>query len=126
MANKLKETAVVEPTAVAPTTQKNSGYTYQEGLKRKQELFRVYTTEKKVPVYLSPMYAPYLGNVMNVTLNGITIFFPVDGSTHMVPISFADIIEERRVMVDATIAKKKRLADIKSNKENTPGELELI
>ena len=125
MANKPREVAVETSTA-APVTEKKSSYTYQDGVKRKQELFRMYTNEKKVPVYLSPMYAPYLGNVMNVTLNGITIFFPVDGTTHMVPVSFADIIEERRVMVDATIAKKNRLANIAANKESTPGELQLV
>lgn len=125
MANKPKETLADIAANVSETTTPKS-YTYQDGLKRKQELFRDYTKETKVPVYMSPMYAPYLGNVMNVTLNGITIFFPIDGSTHLVPQSFADIIEERRVMVDATIAKKKRLADIQANKESTPGELELI
>ena len=38
--------------------------------------------EPKVPMYLSPMYRPYLGNVADITINGVTIFFPVDGNTY--------------------------------------------
>ena len=46
--------------------------------------------EPKVPMYLSPMYRPYLGNVADITINGVSIFFPVDGNTYEVPRSFAD------------------------------------
>ena len=90
---------------------------------QKRTLRNVYAAEDKVPMYLSPMYRPHLGNNMRVSLNGISIFFPVDGSTHLIPTSFADEIVRRRMAVDNIIAKQGRMSDIASNMENAPGEL---
>lgn len=94
-------------------------------LRRKQLLSR-YKEEKKVPMYLSPMYRPYFGNVMPVSVNGITIYFRVDGSTQFVPQTFADEITGKRMAVDAIENKKKKMANIPSNVESAPGELTLF
>jgi len=113
-----KATKTVEATAPK--------YTVAVAEANKHELAKEYTAEEKVPVYLAPLYKPYFGNVMPVCINGISIFFPVDGTTHMVPRSYAAIIEERRQAVDAIINKQGRMANISSNVETSPGELELI
>ena len=79
-----------------------------------------YSDETKVDLYLSPMYRPYFSNVMRVTINGVTIFFPVDGTAHKVPRTFADEITRRRMAVDNMLTKQNRMADIAGNVENAP------
>jgi len=85
-----------------------------------------YRDEPKVQMYLSPTYRPYLGNVMRVMINGISIYFKVDGSTQPVPQTFADEITNRRLKIDALMTKTTNLANIRQNYENTPGELGLF
>jgi hypothetical protein len=93
---------------------------------QRKELLKVYRAEKKVPMYLSPMYRPYFGNVMQVAINGISIYFKVDGSTQLVPQTFADEITSRRMAIDRTLTKQRKMADIPSNYERNPGELTLF
>ena len=93
---------------------------------RKKELLNLYRDEEKVPMYLSPMYRAHFGNVMNVSINGITIFFKVDGTTQLVPKTFAEEIGRRRVAVDSMLSKTTRMADLPNNVEQTPGELKLF
>lgn len=92
----------------------------------KKDLRDAYAAERKISTYLSPMYRPYFGNVMRVMINGISIYFPVDGSTHAVPESYACEIARRRMCIDNTLAKQERMASVKDNAENTPGELTLF
>jgi hypothetical protein len=98
----------------------------QQATDFKTQLRNEYMQEPSVPLYLSPMYRPYLGNIMQVSLNGILIYFPVDGSTKMVPRSFADEITRRRMAIDAMLTKQHRMTDIKANYEGAPGELSLF
>jgi hypothetical protein len=93
---------------------------------RKKELHKIYKEEEKVPMYLSPMYKAYVGNVMRVMINGISIFFKVDGSTQLVPKTFADEIVARRLAIDAILTKQSRMANISANNESNPGELNLF
>jgi hypothetical protein len=93
---------------------------------RRKQLLKTYREEPKVPMYLSPMYRPYFGNVMTVSMNGISIFFKVDGSIQQVPQTFADEITARRMAIDAILNKQHRMADIANNVEKTPGELALF
>jgi hypothetical protein len=72
------------------------------------------------------MYQPYFGKIMQVMINGVSIFFPVDGSTHMVPQSFADEITARRMAIDAMIDKTNRMSNIHENQEDAPGALKLF
>ena len=92
----------------------------------RKTLLKAYQGEEKVPMYLSPMYKAYFGNVMQVMINGISIFFKVDGTTQMVPKSFADEITARRMAIDAILTKQSRMSDISSNSEASPGELALF
>lgn len=84
---------------------------------RKKELIRKYKQEKQVVTYVSPMYRPYFGNVMTVTINGISIRFPIDGSKQEVPATFADEIERRRRHIDNIEKKQKRMAAVKDNED---------
>lgn len=84
---------------------------------RKKELIRYYKGEKQVVTYVSPMYRPYFGNVMTVTINGISIRFPVDGSKQEIPATFADEIERRRRNIDNIERKQKRMAEVKENED---------
>ena len=94
--------------------------------KRKKELHKLYKKEDKVPMHLSPMYRPYFGNVMRVMINGISIFFKVDGSTQQVPKTFADEITSRRMAIDKMLTRQNRMANIPQNNESSPGELNLF
>lgn len=84
---------------------------------RRKELIKYYKDEKKVITYISPMYRPHFGNVMTVTINGISIRFPVDGSKQEIPATFADEIERRRRRIDDMEKKQKRMASIKENED---------
>ena len=87
---------------------------------------QMYTTEESVSLYLSPMYRDYFGKVMRVMVNGISIYFKVDGSTQTIPTTFADEITRRRMAVDSMLTKQNRMADIQNNSEAAPGELTLF
>lgn len=93
---------------------------------RRKKLLKVYREETKVPMYLSPMYRPYFGNVMRVMINGISIYFKVDGSTQNIPKTFADEITARRMAIDAILTKQHKMANIAANSESAPGELTLF
>ena len=105
-------------------TQANQELTKAEG--RKKELHAIYKGEEKIDMYLSPMYRAYFGNVMRVMINGISIFFKVDGSSQKIPQTFADEISRRRISVDAIIRRQQKMASIPHNNESAPGELNLF
>lgn len=106
------------------TAAANQEMQHAEG--RRKKLVQEFQGEPKVPMYLSPMYRPYFGRIMQVSINGITIAFPVDGSTQMIPQTFADEIASRRIAVDEILNKQSRMANITANHESTPGELVLF
>lgn len=82
--------------------------------------------EDKVSVSMAPMYRPYFGDVMTVSINGLSVYLPLDGRSYKMPKSYAMVIQGRRRMVDDHITRTARLADIQSNVERSAGELELI
>lgn len=82
--------------------------------------------EKKVSVSISPLYKPYFGRVMTVSINGISVAVPVDGKTYQVPESFAEEINIRKFRQDALMEKSKKLSDVQNNFESSPGELSLF
>ena len=138
MANKDKSPVVVEEQetaldeavekveVVAPAPVNTAKMSVNEADARRKQLVAHYQKEEKVPMYLSPMYRPYFGRVMQVMVNGISIFFQVDGSTQMIPQTFADEIVGKRMRVDAMLARQQKLSDISSNYESSPGELKLF
>lgn len=119
-----------EPIYVGPKTaaqvmaEANRALLSAEG--RRKALVKTYTEEEKVPMYLSPMYRPYFGNVMPVSINGLVIYFPVDGKTYTIPTTYADEIVRRRMAIDDILTKQSKMANIASNNETAPGELKLF
>lgn len=91
-----------------------------------RDLKAYYTREKSIPVYLSPMYRPYLGRVADITVNGVTIFLPVDGQVYEIPETFADLVNQKRMAIDAMLTKQQRMSDVQVNHEHSPGELKLF
>lgn len=104
----------------------NSSVALQRAEARRKTLLNVYKNEDLVPMYLSPMYRPYVGNVMRIMINGISIYFKVDGTTQMIPQTFADEVTARRMAIDDILIKQNKMSDITSNAESSPGELELF
>lgn len=117
MSSKKKEKAVTEV---------KSSQQVLKAEQRKKELHKKYKEEEKVSLHLSPMYRPYFGNVMRVMINGISIFFKVDGKAQQIPKTFAAEIEARRRAIDSMLARQNKLANIPHNHERTPGELNLF
>lgn len=92
----------------------------------KRQLRDKYAKEEKVPVYLAPMYQPYFGKNMRVMIQGVSVYVPVDGSTHMLPKTFASEVARRRMCIDNILTKQHRMSDVSANGEKAPGELALF
>lgn len=88
-----KEALELEPTeAVNPIKRTLT----LEDLHRKQMTFYdKVKNEEKVDVSVAPQYCNEFSNNMRVTINGISIFIPIDGKTYRVPKTFADEIARR-------------------------------
>ena len=113
----------------APSTQTapvdNRPKTLQELQNMKKELLDVYTTEQRDTVAVSPMYAPYFGNVMTVNINTVVVRVRIDGSPQKIPLTFADEVRRRVLEVDKQIRRANRMSNIQENFEHSPGELML-
>jgi len=82
--------------------------------------------QRLVPIAMAPMYRPYFGNTMTISLNNLSIYLPLDGKTYHIPEAYARIAQGRRRRVDEHVMRIARLADVKSNFEREAGELALI
>ena len=112
---------------VSDAVEKAAQREMQEATTKRRQMAQFYRDEEKVDMYLSPTYQPYFGKVMHVTINGASIYFPVNGSTYASPKTFADEITSRRKKVDEIIAKQNRMADIPVNVDSaTPGDLRIL
>ena len=121
MATKKKDEVISEVTIV-----KESDKAVAESERERKALAKTFKAQNKVPVQISPLYRPYFGRVMTVTLNGISVAVPCDGKTYEVPASFAEEIQVRIFRQDQLIQKKNRLGDVQRNFEASPGELNLF
>lgn len=117
MANKKREEAELI---------KESNKNVAEAEKDRRKLAEVYKNEKKKTVSISPLYKPYFGKVMTVTINGISCAVPVDGKTYSIPASFAEEVEIRKYRQDKLIEKKRSMSNVQNNFESSPGELTLF
>ena len=116
MANKKAEAEIEK------TTQQSVG---QAEIKRRT-LAAYYQKEDKIPVSISPLYKPYFGKVMTVTINGISCAVPVDGKTYKIPKTFAQEVEARKLKQDELLEKQKGMGNVQNNFESSPGELTLF
>lgn len=94
--------------------------------KERKELAKSLKKQEYVPVQVSPLYRPYFGRVMTVTINGASIAIPCDGKTYKVPKTYAEEIKVRIYRQDQLFAKKRKLSDVTNNLEASPGELQIF
>ena len=96
---------------------------------RQNRFFDKVRKEKKVPVSVAPQYAAEFSNNMRVTINGISIFIPIDGKMYMVPETFAAEIQRRVYKVNQKLNRFKRKGNGVSNdvifEEKSIGEIKL-
>lgn len=122
--NDLGNTAVAG-SATVDTVEAKAARNYNELERKRKSLVNKYREEKKVPVTISPFYAPYLGRVVRVSVNGIVVDIPADGQTYNINKTHADHITTKIKRIDAMIARQKRAGDVSNNFEHAPGELHL-
>lgn len=120
MASKKQE--VVSEAAVTAASNK----AVAAGEKERKSFAKSLKEQEYVPVQVSPLYRPYFGRVMTVTINGASIAIPVDGKTYKVPATFAEEIKVRIYRQDQLFAKKRKLSDVTNNIESSPGELRIF
>ena len=92
----------------------------------RKALAEEYKREPKKSVMVAPMYAPYFGKVMHVSINGCSIAVPCDGRPYHIPETFAAEVFRRINAVNDQQSKAKRYSDVNSNIEGAPGELALF
>lgn len=119
------ETKMNAPKATVQTVEAQAARQYNELEAKRKSLVNFYRNETKVPVTISPFYAPYLGRVVRVSVNGIVVDIPADGQTYNINKTHADHIVSKIKRIDAMIARQKRAGDVSNNFEHAPGELHL-
>lgn len=115
-------------TSTTPTNtsiEANAAKGYNELEAKRKSLVNQYRNEPKVPVTISPFYAPHLGRVIRVAVNGIIVDIPADGQTYMINQTHADHVIAKVKRIDAMLAHQKRVGDVANNFETAPGELHL-
>lgn len=126
--NEAVEQVVEEKTEVVTeaAAQAESNKAVAEGEKDRKKLAKSMKEQELVPIQVSPLYRPYFGRTMAVTINGASVYIPCDGRTYKVPKVFADEIRVRISNQDELFAKKRRLSDVTNNIESSPGELRIF
>lgn len=117
--------ATVSAPATVNTVEANAAKAYNALEAKRKSLVTTYRGEEKRNVTISPFYAPYLGRVVRVSVNGIVVDIPADGQTYKINKTHADHIIAKIKRIDAMIARQKRAGDVSNNFEHAPGELHL-
>lgn len=91
-----------------------------------KKLAERYRNEEKVPVTLSPFYAPYLGRTAMVSVQGIPVYIPADGRMYLVNKTHAAQLFDSMFRIDEKIKKTNRLSNVESNFESSAGALRLF
>ena len=92
----------------------------------RRDNLKIYNSEPKVRYSVSPLYEVYLGKVHQLSINGITIAFPIDGTAHEIPESFASALAEKVAGIDAKLQKGKKMSDVANNHESYAGQIGLF
>ena len=110
-------------------TQKRAAKDLAELQVRQTKFLEAVRNEPKVTVSVSPQYAAEFSRNMRVTINGISIFIPVDGRDYQVPQSFADEIKRRMHKVNQKLNRFKRNGNTNNEvlfEEKSIGEVKLV
>jgi hypothetical protein len=113
--------APVAPSLPAPEANANRRVQVKETQRR--ALVKIYLSEKKIPVTISPLYAPYLGKIVPVLVNGIRVDIPADGRTYQINSTHASEIIAKIRRIDNLLARQKKAGDVSNNVERNIGEL---
>lgn len=108
-------------TPVAPVAPKTAEQLYITHDQKRRALVNIYTKEKKFPVTISPFYAPYLGNVVMISLQGIPMYIPANGQTYLLPESYAAEAIQAMARIDDRQRKQNRLSNVTQNLETSIG-----
>lgn len=93
---------------------------------RRRSLAQIYNSEEKVAVSIPPLYKPYFGESMSVSVNGFLVVIPCDGRPHEIPKTHADEALARIRKTDNILMKKDAMRDISSNFETSPGAIQFF
>jgi hypothetical protein len=106
-----------------PATEANANRRVQVKETQRRALVKIYLSEKKIPVTISPLYAPYLGKIVPVLVNGIRVDIPADGRTYQINSTHASEIIAKIRRIDNLLARQKKAGDVSNNVERNIGEL---
>lgn len=113
----------VAPVASVPHVEANANRRIQVKETQRRALVKKYLSEKKIPVTISPLYAPYLGRVVPVLVNGIRVDIPADGRTYQINSTHASEIIAKIRRINNMLARQKKVGDVSNNVERNIGEL---
>lgn len=108
--------------------QKRAATDLNELQHRQNKFLERVRSEKKVPVSVAPQYAAEFSNNMRVTINGISIFVPINGKTYMVPETFAAEVQRRVAKVNVKLNRFKKKNGMTNDviiEEKSIGEIKL-
>lgn len=125
MANK-KENDIEVKTPTKEQITRESDLAVRTAEQERKALARQFKAQKTVPVQISPLYQPYFGKIMTVTINGTSVAVPCDGKTYNIPATFAEEVRVRIYKQDQLLMKKRRMSRVTDNFEASPGELQLF
>ena len=113
----------VAPVASVPHVEANANRRIQVKETQRRSLVKKYLSEKKIPVTISPLYAPYLGRIVPVLVNGIRVDIPADGRTYQINSTHASEIIAKVRRINNMLARQKKVGDVSNNVERNIGEL---
>jgi len=113
----------VAPVASVPHVEANANRRIQVKETQRRSLVKKYLSEKKIPVTISPLYAPYLGRIVPVLVNGIRVDIPADGRTYQINSTHASEIIAKVRRINDMLARQKKVGDVSNNVERNIGEL---
>ena len=90
---------------------------------KRQAVAKEYAKEKKCVVSISPMYRPQLGRVANISLNGVSVYVPVDGGYYEINESHAALLLNTIRGYDKIALKAEKMHDVTKNLDSSPGTL---
>lgn len=119
------DTEVKTDTANVKVLESRAQATIVRKEQERKNLASFYLKEKKIPVTVSPFYAPYLGRVVPVLVNGIRVDIPADGRTYQINETHAGEVIAKIRKIDNLIARQKRASNVSDNFESNIGELQI-
>lgn len=91
--------------------------------RKRQIVAQGYAKEKKVAVSIPAPYKPYFGSTAMISVNGVSVYIPVDGRSYYVNETHAAEIFETLQNINAGTEQRAALANVQQNKEEAPGSL---